>query len=60
MLIPDLLFSLLVVCSFGVVACYSDCASIHSSNYSDYFANLGLDFGSDRCYPHTDPVVMDD
>ena len=37
------------------MACYSDYSSIHSSDYSDYSANLGPNYGSDRCYPHTDP-----
>ena len=55
MLLPNLLFFLLEVCSLGEVACYSDYSSIHSSDYSDYSANLGPNYGSDRCYPHTDP-----
>ena len=57
MLLPNLLFSLLVVCSLGEVACYFDCSSIHSSDYSDYSASLGSGSDSDRCYPHTDLVV---
>ena len=60
MLLPYLLFSLLVVCSLGVVACYSDCSSIRSSDYSNYSASFGPDFGSDRCYPHIDLVVVAD
>ena len=57
MLLPNLLFSLLTIYSLGEVACYSDCSSIHSSDYS---ASLGSSFDSDRCYPHTDPVVVAD
>ena len=64
MLLPNPLFSLMVVCSLRVVACYSYYSSIHSSDCSDYYANLGLDFDFDsdsgRCYPHTDPVVAAD
>ena len=47
----------------GVVACCSDCSSIHNpdcSDYSDYYATLGLDFGYDSCCSHTDPVVVAD
>ena len=52
------LFSHEVVHSLGVMACCSDCSSIHTldcSDYSDsdYCATLGLDFGSDNCFPHT-------
>ena len=60
MLLTNLLFSLLAVCSLGEVACYSDCSSIHSSDYSDYSANLGSGSDSDRCYPHTNPIVTVD
>ena len=55
MLFPNPFFSLLAVCSLGEVANYSDCSSILSSDYFDYSSSLGPDFGSDRCYPHTDP-----
>ena len=71
MLLPNLLFSLLVVCSLKEVACYSDCSSIHSFDYSDYYsihsfdysdysASLGPNSDSNRCYPHTDPIVAVD
>ena len=52
----------MVVYSLQEVACYSDCSSILSSNYSDYYANLGPSsgFDSDKCYPHTDPIVAAD
>ena len=58
-------FSQEVVHSLRVVACCSDCSSIHNldcSDYSDsdYYATLGLDFGSDSCFPQIDPVVMAD
>ena len=52
-----------VVRLHGVVACCSYCSSIHNpdySDYSEYYATLGLDFGSDSCCPHTDPVVVAD
>ena len=54
MLLPNLLFSSMEVCLLGEVACYSDCSSIHSFDYSNYSASLSPDSGSDRCYPHTD------
>ena len=54
MLLSNLFFSLLAVCSLGKVACYSDCFFIHSFGYYDYSTNLGLDSGCNRCYPHTD------
>ena len=59
MLLPNLLFSLMAVFSLRVMACYSDCSSIHSSDYSDYSTNVGSgsDSDSNRRYPHTDPVV---
>ena len=60
MLLPNLFFSLLAVCSLGEVACYSNCSSIHSSDYSDYSASLGSSLDSNRCYPHTDHVVATD
>ena len=60
MLLPDLLFSLLAVCLLGEVACYYDCSSIHSYDYSNCSANLGYGSYSDRFYPHTDPIVMAD
>ena len=64
-LVPSPLFSQAVVCSLGVVACCSDCSSIHNldcSDYSgsDYYATLGLDFGSDSWFPHTDPIAVAD
>ena len=64
-LVPSPLFSQEVVRSLGVVACCSDCSFIHNldcSNYydSDYYATLGLDFGSDSCFPHIDPVAVAD
>ena len=51
-------FSQEVVRSLGVMACCSDCSSIHTLDCSDcfdsdYCATLGLDFGSDNCFPHT-------
>ena len=49
-LAQSLLSSQGVVHSLGVVACYSDYASIHSSNCSDYFDCLSipsLDYDSD-------------
>ena len=49
-----------MVCTLGEVASYSDCSSIHSSDYSDYSANLGPDSRSDKCYPHTDPGSSSD
>ena len=60
MLLPDLLFSLLAVCSPREVACYSYCFSIHSSDYSDCSTSLGSGSDSDRCYPHIDLVVAAD
>ena len=62
-LVPSQPFSREAVRSLGVVACCSDCSSIHNpdcSDYSDYYATLGLDFGSDSCCPHTDPVAVAD
>ena len=43
-----------------VVACCSDCSSIHNPDYSDYYATLGLDSGSNSCCSHTDPAVVTD
>ena len=60
-LIPSPPFSLEVVHSLGMVACCSNCSSIHNpecSDYSYYYATLGLDFGSNSCFPHTDPVAV--
>ena len=63
MLLPSLPISLVAVCSLRVVACCYDYSSIHSSNYSDYFANLGLgsgsgsDSGFGMCCLHTGLVV---
>ena len=50
-------FSQEVVRSLGVMACCSDCSSIHTLDCSDcsdfdYCATLVLDFGSDNCFPH--------
>ena len=62
-LIPSPPFSREVVRSLEVVACCSDCSSIHNpdcSDYSDYYATLGLDSGSHSCCSHTDPVAMAD
>ena len=61
--VPSPLFPREVVRSLGVVACCSDCSSIHNLyffDYSDYYATLGLDFSSDSCCPHTDPVDIAD
>ena len=60
MLLPSLIFSLMMVCSLGMVACCSDYSSIHSYDCSDYYASLGLGSGSDSgiCYLHIDPVVV--
>ena len=60
MLLPSQLFSLMVVCSLGVVACCSDYSSIHSYDCFDYYASLGPSSGSDSgmCYLHIDPVVV--
>ena len=62
-LVPSPSFSWEVVRSFWVVAYCSDCSSIHNpdcSDYSDYYATLGLDSGSDNCCSHTDPVALAD
>ena len=62
-LVPSPPFSHEVVRLIGMVACCSGCSSIHNpdcSDYSEYYATLGLDFGSDSCCPHTDPVVVAD
>ena len=67
-LAPSLLSSQGVVHSLEVVACYSDCSSIHSSDCSDYSDCLSipsLDFDSDFgiCYDmhclHTALTVVD-
>ena len=60
-LVPSLPSSREVVHLLGVVACCSDCSSTHNpdcSDYSEYYATLGLDIGSDSCFPHTDLVAM--
>ena len=47
----------------GMVACCSGYSSIHNpdcSDYFEYYATRGLDFGSDSYYPHTDPVAVAD
>ena len=62
-LVPGPPFTQEVVRSLGVVACCSDCSSIHNLDcydYSDYYATLGLDFGSDSCCLHTNPVAKAD
>ena len=43
--------------------CCSDCSSIHNpdcSDYSDYYATLGLDSDFGSCCSHTDPIVVAD
>ena len=62
-LVPTPPFSREVGRSLEVVACCSDCSSIHNldcSDYTDYYATLGLDSGSDSCCSHTDPIVVAD
>ena len=61
-LVLSLHFSQEVVRSLGLMACCSDCSSIHTRDCSDcsdsdYYATLGLDFDSDSCFPHT--VLVD-
>ena len=58
-LILSSFFSREVVHSLRVVACCSDCSSIHNSDCFDYYATLGSDFGSDSCC-HTDPAIVTD
>ena len=67
MLAPNLLSSQGVVHSLGVVACYSDYSSIHSSDSSDYSDCLSIpdlhsdsDFSicSDMHCPHTALAVV--
>ena len=67
-LAPSLLSSQGVVHSLGVVACYSDYSSIHSSDCSDYSGCLSIpdlhsdsDSGicSDMHCPHTALAVVD-
>ena len=56
-------FSREVVRSLGVVVCCYDYSSIHNpdcSDYSDYYATLGLDSGSDSCCSHSNPVAVAD
>ena len=60
MFLPNLFFPLLVVCLLREVACYFDCSSIHSSDYSDYAAILDPNSCSDRCYPYTEPGSCSD
>ena len=62
-LVPSPHFSREVGRSLGVMACCSDCSSIHTRGCSDCsdsdcYATLGLDFGSDSCFPHTVLVVV--
>ena len=57
-------FSQEVVRSLGLMAC-SDCSSIHTLDWSDCsdsdcYATLGLDFGSDSCFPYTVLVAVAD
>ena len=65
-LAPSLLSCQGVVHSLGVVACYSDYSSIHSSycsDYSDYLSIPDPDSDSDICSdmycPHIALVVVD-
>ena len=67
-LAPSLLSSQGVVHSLGVVACYSDCSSIHSSNCSNYSECLSIpeldsnsDFGicSDMHCLHIALIIVD-
>ena len=55
-------FSQEVVRSLGVMACCSDCSSIHTLDCSDSdcYATLGLDFGFDSCFPYTVLVAVID
>ena len=66
-LFPNLLSSLVVVCSLKVVAYYSGCSSSHSFDCSDYFgylSNHGLNSNSGsytcsgRYYLHATPGVV--
>ena len=62
-LVPSPFFSQKVDHSLGVVACCSDCSSIHNSDcpgYSEYYATLGLDSGSDSCCSRTNPIAVAD
>ena len=64
-LAPNPHFSQEVVRSLGVMACCSDCSSIHTLDcsdysYSGYYATLSLDFDSDSCFPHTVLVAVAD
>ena len=67
-LLPNQLSSQVAVCSLEVVAYYSGCSSIHSSDcsdYSGYLSNPGPDSDSDSgtCFDtydlHTVPAVVD-
>ena len=58
-LVPSLPFSREVVRSLGVVACCSDCSSIHNPDCSDYYATLSPNSGSDSCC-YTDPAAVTD
>ena len=51
-------FSQEVVRSLEVMACCSDCSSIHTLDCSDCYATLGLDFDSNSCFPHTVLVAV--
>ena len=58
-------FSQEMVHSLGLMACCSDCSSIYTRDCSDCsdsdcYATLGLDFGSDSCFPHTVLVAVAD
>ena len=59
------LFSQEVVHLLGVMACCSYYSSIHTLDCSDCsdsdcYATLGLDFGSDSCFPYTVLVTVTD
>ena len=64
-LLPNPLSSQMAACSFEVVAYYSSCFSNHSSDYSSYLSNLGLDSDSDSgtysnmYYLHNVPTIVD-
>ena len=53
-------FSLMEVCSLGVVACCSNCSSIHNSGCPGYYATLGPYSDSNNFCSHTDPAVVVD
>ena len=62
-LVPSPPLSQEVVRSLGLMACCSDCSSIHTLDCSDCpdsdcYATLGLDVGSDSYFPHTVLVAV--